>query len=233
MSQRALVLVHDPAADRRDRIPGALAPALAARDVEPDVVSLVGGTERRPGLDGYDLVVVMGSHESVYDRTVPWLADERALVAAALTRGLPVLGICFGAQLLAQCLGGTVARAARPEIGFTAVESDDPDLVPRGPWMQFHGDSFTPPPTVTEIARNGSGSQAFVAGTALGVQFHPEITLDSFDSWVERWTADGEPPGNAVGGVDLDTLRRDVARNEQHSVRLCDRLVGTFCARQL
>jgi GMP synthase (glutamine-hydrolysing) len=233
MPTRALVLVHDPAEDRRDRIPGALTPALTARDIHLDVVSLVGGTERRPNPDRYDLVVVMGSHESVYDRTVPWLADELALVTSALARGLPALGICFGAQLLATVLGGTVARAARPEVGLTEVESDDLDLVPRGPWMQLHSDSFTPPRTATEIARNASGSQAFVAGRVLGVQFHPEVTPDSFDSWIERWAADGTPPRNGGGSLDLYALRRDVARNEQNSAGSCDRLVDAFCARYL
>ena len=95
--------------------------------------------------------------------------------------------------------------------------------------MQFHSDSFVPPPG-TEIARTASGSQAFRTGKVLGVQFHPEITVDSFDSWLERWAAEGGSPGY---GVDIDVLRADVARHERHSVLLCDRLVGAFCARNV
>ena len=233
MATRALVLVHDPAKERRDRVPGALTPALAARDIDQDVVSLVDGHEPEPDLARYDLVVVLGSQESAYDRGVPWLARELAFVTAALGRGLPILGICFGGQLLARALDGTVTRAARPELGFTAVESDDPELVPPGPWMQFHADSFLPPPAATEIARNAAGSQAFVAGNAVGVQFHPEITLDGFDSWTERWAASGDPPGRAGASLDTDALRREVADHERRSVRRCDRLIGTFCARHL
>jgi GMP synthase-like glutamine amidotransferase len=233
MATRALVLVHDPAKGRRDRIPGALVPALAARDIAHDVASLVDGHEPEPDLGIYDLVAIMGSQESVHDRRVPWLARELAFVTSAVERGLPILGICFGGQLLARSLNGTVTRAGHPEVGFTKVESDDSDLVPSGPWMQFHADSFTPPPAATEIARNAAGSQAFVAGKALGVQFHPEITLNSFDSWTERWAASGESPGHGEADLDIDALRRAVADNEQHSIRMCDRLIGTFCARHL
>jgi hypothetical protein len=160
MATRALVLVHDPAEDRRDRVPGALIPALAVRDIKHDVASFVAVHKPEPDLDPYDLILVMGSHESAYDHRVPWLARELAFVTSAVDRGRPVLGICFGGQL----------------------------------------------------------------------QFHPEITLDSFESWTERWTARGETPGT---NLDIDALRREVARNEPPSVRMCDRLVGTFCARNL
>jgi GMP synthase-like glutamine amidotransferase len=233
MATRALVLVHDPDEGRRDRLPGALLPALAARDIKHEVSCFVGGREPEPDLDLVDLVVVLGSHESVNDRRVSWLAAEIAFVTSAVARGLPVLGICFGGQLLARSLNGIVSRADRPETGFTTVESADPELVPPGPWMQLHSDSFTTPPSAAEIARNASGVQAFVAGKVLGVQFHPETTLDSFDSWIDRWTATGDLPEDAAGRLDVEALRSDVARNEQHTVRLCDQLVGTFCARNL
>jgi GMP synthase (glutamine-hydrolysing) len=99
--------------------------------------------------------------------------------------------------------------------------------------MQLHSDTFTPPPGATEIARNASGSQAFVAGRVLGVQFHPEITVDSFESWVERWATEGALPQSEGNGLDIDALRRAIARHEKHSIRACDQLVGTFCARHL
>ncbi|MDQ0381571.1 type 1 glutamine amidotransferase [Amycolatopsis thermophila] len=228
MTTRALVLVHDPAADRRERIPGALLPALSTRSVKHEIISFV-GAESEPDLRDYDLLVVMGSRESAYDDTVPWLPRELAFVGAAVDHGLPVLGICFGGQLLARHLGGSVGPAAVPEFGFTTVGTSDPDLVARGPWMQFHGDAFVPP-VGTEIARNASGSQAFLAGKVLGVQFHPEITRDSFDSWIERWDAEGDTP---AGAVDVAALRAAVARHERRSALLCDRLVGTFLERTL
>ncbi|HEX6524839.1 MAG TPA: type 1 glutamine amidotransferase [Streptosporangiaceae bacterium] len=229
MATRALVLVHDPAADRRGRIPGALIPALSNRDIKHDVMSFVAGSETEPDLDHYDLLVVMGSKESAYDDEIPWLARELAFVGSAVQRGLPVLGICFGGQLLARHLGGTVQPAVRGEFGFTAVDSDDPELVPQGPWMQFHTDTFVPP-AGTEIARNAVGSQAFASGKVLGVQFHPEVTVDSFDSWFERWVTEDDMPTGA-SGTDINDLRSALARHESESMLLCDRLVGAFCAR--
>lgn len=231
MADRALILVHDPAADRRERIPGALIPALSARDVKHDVMSFVTGSEPEPDPGAYDLLIIMGSKESAYDDAVPWLAPETAFVRCAVQRGLPVLGICFGAQLLARHLGGSVRSAIRPEYGFTVIDSDDPELVPGGPWMQFHSDSFVPP-AGTEIARNAAGSQAFVTGRVLGVQFHPEITVDSFDSWVERWAADGDTPPGASQS-DIRALRSAVATHEHESVLRCDRLLGAFYPRNL
>jgi GMP synthase-like glutamine amidotransferase len=231
MTTRALVLVHDPAARRRERIPGALVPALSRRDIKHDVMSFVTGREAEPDIRDYELLVVMGSRESAYDDSVRWLGRELAFVGSAIRCGLPVLGICFGAQLLARHLGGTVQPAVRGEHGYTAVETDDSQVVPGGPWMQFHSDSFVPP-AGTEIARNAVGSQAFADGKVLGVQFHPEVTADSFDSWLERRAAEGEAP---AGGPDLDLRapRAAVARHERDGVILCDRLIGTFCARHV
>jgi GMP synthase (glutamine-hydrolysing) len=173
----------------------------------------------------------MGSKESAYDDAVPWLTRELAFVGSAVQRGLPVLGICFGGQLLARHLGGSVRSAVRGERGFIAVDSDDPELVPCGPWMQFHSDSFIPP-AGTEIARNAAGSQAFVSGKVLGLQFHPEATVDSLGSWFERWSAEGESP-SGVSGADINRLRSAAARHEHDSVLQCDRLIGAFCARNL
>jgi GMP synthase (glutamine-hydrolysing) len=227
MTIRALVLSHDPDEHRRERAPGALLPALSTRDIKYDVASLVVGEEPDPA--DFDMLVVLGSSNSAYDDTVPWLAAEMALVGAAVERGLPTLGICFGGQLLARVLGGSVGPAALGEHGYTSVDTTDPDLVPRGPWMQFHSDAFIPPPG-TEIARNESGCQAFTDGKVLGLQFHPETTVDSFDSWTRRWAADGVVPG---AGLDIAGLRAEIARHERHTTILCDRLVGAFCARNL
>lgn len=225
MPGRALVLVHDPAPDRRDRIPGALLPAFSSRDIEHDVACFTTGQDRVPDSVEYGLLVIMGSEASAYDDRVDWLLPEREFVASALSRGLPALGICFGGQLLARVLGGTVARAPRGEFGYSTVTTNDSELVPSGPWLQFHADAFVPPEG-TELAQNTIGSQAFLAGCALGVQFHPETTSDSFAAWEERWRAVGKRQR-----VDLDAIRSQVARNEEATIRQCDQLVGTFISR--
>uniref|UniRef100_UPI003F494C26 type 1 glutamine amidotransferase n=1 Tax=Streptomyces chartreusis TaxID=1969 RepID=UPI003F494C26 len=208
-------------------------PSFNGHGIDHDVVSFVNGTETAPDLRAYDLLVVLGSHESVNDPDVPWLTDELAFVTEAIKHEVPSIGICFGGQLFAQALNGTVTRSTKPEMGFTDVESRDPELIPNGPWMQMHTDSFTVPPKATELARNASGSQAFIIGNTLALQFHPEITTDSFESWIERWAADGEPAVFGGGRLDIDTLRREIASYEQTSVRFCDQLIETFCARYL
>jgi GMP synthase-like glutamine amidotransferase len=127
-----------------------------------------------------------GAPWSVYDRASvgSWIDGELALLRDAHALDVPVLAICFGAQALAAALGGTVHRAPRPEIGWMAVESHEPGLVPAGPWFQSHFDRFSIPPGAVELARSTVGSQAFRIGRSLGVQFHPELTEEILQLWI-------------------------------------------------
>jgi GMP synthase-like glutamine amidotransferase len=154
-----------------------------------------------PSLDGYDLVVPMGAPWGAWDDASigNWLRPELEWLRGAVDRDIPVLGICFGGQLLARSLGGSVQRASKAEIGWTAVHSDDPALVPPGPWFQFHYDGWSVPAGATEVARNSVTSQAFVYGRSLAVQFHPELTGDMLEGWLreggeEEVVADGQDP---------------------------------------
>ncbi len=85
-----------------------------------------------------------GAAWAVYDEaTIPWVADEIAYARSLISLGVPVLGICFGGQMLAAALGGTVSRAPIPEIGWVSVSSDEPALIEPGPWLEWHFDRFT------------------------------------------------------------------------------------------
>ena len=97
-----------------------------------------------PDPTGYDVIVPLGSRWAVYDERLPWVADEIDTVRRAVDAGLGVLGVCFGGQLVATALGGSVQRSDAPEVGWHHVRSSDHDLVPEGPWFQWHFDRFTP-----------------------------------------------------------------------------------------
>jgi len=142
------------------------------------------GPSALPESGAFDLLVVMGSIESVTDDSVRWIEGERRLVSRAVDSGVPVLGVCFGGQLLAQVLGGSVARASRPEIGWRLLDVADPTVIPPGPWLDWHVDAFTCPPGAEPAGSTDVSLHAFVQGSHTGVQFHPEVTLAVVEGWI-------------------------------------------------
>ena len=226
---RALVLVHDAVPGRGEAEVGTVGPALVEFGFDVTVATLVTGGPA-PDPDGFDVVVVLGAAEAADDDTVPWLRAELEVVERAVARGVPVLGICFGAQALARVLDGRVGRAPRPERGFVTLGSADPDLLEPATWMQFHNDAFTLPPGATPLARNEVGLQAFALGPHLGVQFHPEITPEAFAAWAESWAEHGIADAVAAT-VDLPALRAEIAARAPDTAAACRRLVARFCVR--
>ncbi len=174
----------------------------------------------------YDVIVPLGSRWAVHDDrlTRHWVAGEVAMVRSALTEGVGVLGVCFGGQLLAHALGGTVARSPHPEIGWHEVHSSRTDLVPGGRWFQWHFDRLTPPPGAVEIARNDCATQAFIQGRAMGLQFHPEVDADL----VERWIAEDTDGDIARLGLTPDGLRAETAARAGDAARRLGLLVHGF-----
>jgi GMP synthase-like glutamine amidotransferase len=131
----------------------------------------------------YDLIVSLGSEVSVYEDAAGWIGNELQLLGEAVAADVPVLGICFGGQLLARALGAEVFRAREAEIGWREVHTTSPDLIPAGPWFQWHFDAFSKPPGARLLAHNEAGPQAFVQGRSLGLQFHPEIDVEIINNW--------------------------------------------------
>jgi len=137
-----------------------------------------------PGLDDFDLLVVLGGGMSVHDTDRhPWLAGEKRLLAAAIAAEMPVLGICLGSQLIADVLGAAVTRNPEPEIGWFPVRSagDSPwaRLFPAPAiYFHWHEDTWALPPGAVRLAGSAAcGNQAFARGDrVVGVQFHPEMT---------------------------------------------------------
>jgi GMP synthase-like glutamine amidotransferase len=170
--------------------------------------------------DNVQAVLLLGSEWSVHSPIDPVaLESECALVRSAQAAGVPVLGLCYGAQLVAHAFGGRVLPAAQPEVGLVDVETDDPDLVPAGPWSAFHVDVLEPPPGARVVARNGCGTQAFLLPGVLAVQFHPEVRADTLDDWARRFPGLLEGAGlERAELVDEARAREPAARANAHAL---------------
>ncbi len=184
---------------------------------------------RFPSATAYDVIVPLGARWAVYDEALrrSWVGAEMQMLREAADARVPILGVCFGGQLLAQTFGGSVTRSAKPEIGWYDVISDDDDLVPGGPWFEWHFDTWTVPPGATEIARTANASQAFVLGRSLALQFHPEVDHDL----LEGWLADDRTGEVASLGRTHEELRSATAEFESSAARRIRGLVGGFLSR--
>jgi GMP synthase (glutamine-hydrolysing) len=151
-----------------------------------------------------DLIVALGSPRGVNDEAA-WIAREREIVRRAIDAGVPTIGICFGAQLIASACGGTVAPSGRRYAGWYANDTV-PDEVWRGPWLRWHGDAIEPPPGAQTLATADGTVQAFQTGRALGVQFHPEAGPATLEHWISSAS------GTLRAQLDLPALRAESAR---------------------
>lgn len=172
---RGLVLSHD------DESPvGLLGEWLTEHGYPYELREVIGGS--MPPLRGYDFVASLGSSHSATDSERPWVAAEIALLREAVAAEVPVLGLCFGGQALSIALGGEVAPAARPQIGwFELLERDG--AIPAGPWFHWHYEQLSVPPGAQALARSAVGPAAFRHGRHLGLQFHPEVTPEVIAMW--------------------------------------------------
>ena len=159
-----------------------------------------------PDLDGVDLVLTLGSEWNVYrPETADLVAAEAAYVRSVVARQVPLLAICFGAQVLSHALGGAVSRTDRPEIGwYEPALGPGAPAVAAGPWMEWHDDVFTPPPGFDVLATTPSGPQLIAGRRAVGTQFHPEAT----DAMVRDWIEHGGAEQYRSRGGDPDELAR-------------------------
>ncbi len=183
-----------------------------------------------PNFLDYDLLVPMGAPYGAYedDRIGNWLQPELEKLKQAHNDGIPILGICFGGQLMARALGGSVARAPKAEVGWIEIESDDKTLIPTGPWFAYHWDSWMTPKGATEIAKTDTANQAFVMGRTLALQFHPEVDPEVLAAWLSRESGCVEITGE---GIDLDKLRKETLEQEIGSNKRAAELVDAFLRR--
>jgi len=165
-------------------------------EVDPDAVMVFGGA--------------MDTHQEAEH---PWLRREKQWLAGVLDRGVPVLGVCLGAQLLAEAAGGSVRRTSEPEIGWRQISlvpeaGADPvlgGLPARFTGFQWHSYEAVPPRGMVELARSTRALQAYRVGDwAWGIQFHAEVDASSLESWIAGYGAD---PDAVASGLDPHRLR--------------------------
>jgi GMP synthase-like glutamine amidotransferase len=214
---RALILQHEEPTP-----PGHVTEWLAGHDADVETFR-IDIDDREVDPTEFDVIVSLGSEFAAFDDTKPFVPREASLMRAAVDADVPVLGLCFGGQMLARTLGGEVFRSKESEIGWLPVRSKDPELVPEGPWFQWHFDSFTLPPGATVIAESDLGPQAFVAGRSLGLQFHPEVTTGIMDDWVREYRHELD-----ADGVDPDALLEETKRRATESKRMAWQLFERF-----
>lgn len=168
-----------------------------------------------PAPEDVDFLVVMGGPMNIYeDDTYPWLVQEKAFLDKYLKLDRPALGVCLGAQLLADRLGGPVTRNAQPEIGwfpieFAAEHRGHPllaGLPERCTVFHWHGDRFAIPPGALRLASSEAcDNQAFLSGRVLGLQCHLESTPESVERLLIHCANELEPGGVYI--QDAGTMR--------------------------
>ena len=216
--------------------PAAYEDELLARGLRLTRVELDEG-DALPDWREFGAVVVMGGPMGAYQEDEhPWLAPEKRLLREAVDAGMPVWGVCLGAQLLASALGARVYRGETPEVGVLPVEltpeaAADPVFAaaPQGfHTLQWHGDSFDLPAGATLLAGSPMyPNQAFRVGRSYGIQFHIEVPLELATEW-------GDVPAYAqsleatLGPGGLERLLAEVAEHAAAMVPLARTLFGRW-----
>ncbi len=170
--------------------------------------------------DDFDWLVIMGGPMSVHDHfQYPWLRQEKEAISDAVARGKTVIGICLGAQLIAEILGAPVTANNHREIGWfpvklTAAAKDEPlmaGLPESFQALHWHGETFSIPPLATHLATSEACvNQAFsYKGRVLALQFHLEATVSSTAGLIQNCRHEMQPgpwvqePGDILEREDL------------------------------
>jgi GMP synthase (glutamine-hydrolysing) len=217
---RVLSVTHGPS------VPGGVFDDVveaAGHELERWSVPL-GGSPQPAG--SYDAVMVFGgSMHPDQDEHYPWLEREARFLGDVLGEGVPAIGVCLGAQLLARAAGAWLGPARAPEIGWLEVEltpegGADPvlgALPQRTRAFHWHHYTFGIPDGGAELARSAVCTQAFRLGKAWGIQFHAEVT----QAMVEAWVAEDGHELPTTAHAFLAETREEIEEWNAHGRNLC------------
>lgn len=208
--------------NREENFLGFLSSVL--NDLGASVFTYLREEDRLPhSLETVDLIVHLGSSWSLTEPSiVESCTSEIEFIRHSAVRGVPMVGICFGAQLLSLAFGGDVSRNDHPEIGWTTVNGVTGHELLDGKWMQWHYDGFTCPQNGEVVATNSNGVQSIRVSRSLGIQFHPEANSEVVEGWI---LAGGD---HELAGLEIDPneLLSMTASESTHSAARCRALIS-------
>jgi GMP synthase-like glutamine amidotransferase len=225
--QTVLLLQHQD-----DGGPGNLVTWLDEHGIPWELVDVPAGS--LPLVTPRRAIVVLGSEEAAYDPALAWLPAEKAFVVQTMALGTPVLGLCFGGQLIADVLGGQVTKADVAEIGWVDVAAlpaqdgaagEPADAAVPGTWFAWHHDQFQPPSGSTVLAATSNCLHAFRHGPHLALQFHPEVTHEQVEVWLDKMLR--QDPGT-MSTEDARRLLDEVERRGTAARDAAFRLYASF-----
>jgi GMP synthase (glutamine-hydrolysing) len=178
-------------------------------------------------VDSYDadLFVLLGSRRGVYETNVSWIVQEADFAKRLIRDGRPLLGICFGAQIIATALGGHVSPTGRRHVGWLTNDIADKPIW-GGEWFRWHSDEIDLPTGVSVLAQSGSTIQAFCTASTIGIQFHPEVTEGMIEAFIEA-----DRPSLEVAGHDVNELKRSCSERCRSARSRIDELLEEIMLR--
>lgn len=215
--------------------PGYLAEVLGRKGISWHLVAIDEGAAVPHSIDGCSGLVFMGGPMSVND-DLPWIGQELALIRAAQTAGLPVLGHCLGGQLISKALGGTITANPVREIGWHPVRKSDTGTAEK--WLaglpremtlfHWHGETFSIPVGAEVILENDTcAHQAFAIGNTLALQCHVEMQAPMVAEWAALYKDEIGQPSATIESAG------DMTRGLDERIRAAQAVADTLYARWL
>jgi GMP synthase (glutamine-hydrolysing) len=228
---RVLTIVHEA-----DAGPGVFGDALTASRADLDEWWPAEQVHAPEQPETYGAILSLGGEANPDQGSeYPWLEVEKEFLAGALVAGVPTLGVCLGAELLAEAGGGRNRRLGNSEIGWYEVRLNpaataDPVLRAmdrRFCAFEWHSYETVPPPNATELARSDTCIQAFrIGASAWGIQFHAEVTAEDVEHWFTVYAAAGD---EKVDRVDAEAILRqtesEITTWNERGRGLCERFL--------